>query len=70
MFHFQKANLQAVMRDLARWYDIDIQFKTERIDNEYVGEIPRSYSLGRVLHILEASGVHYQLQGNKLILSE
>lgn len=69
-FHFQNENLQGVMRQLSRWYDIDVVYQVKRIDDEFVGEIPRSVKLSEVLKILEMGGVRFKIDGKTLIVTK
>jgi transmembrane sensor len=67
-FHFQNESLQGVMRQLSRWYDIDIVYQVKRSDDEFIGDIPRSVKLSEVLKILEMGGVHFKIEGKTLIV--
>lgn len=65
-FMFNDADLPEVMRQLSRWYDVDVVFENRTREYEFVGEISRKYSLQKVLKILELSGVHFKLTGRTL----
>ncbi|MET3879642.1 hypothetical protein ABIE50_005054 [Chitinophaga sp. OAE865] len=58
------------MRQIARWYDVSIEYRGN-MDNIYLsGVFSRKSEVGQMLDILEATGaVHYQLEGNKIIVS-
>ncbi|GEP97137.1 FecR family protein [Chitinophaga cymbidii] len=66
VFNFENASLPEVMRQLARWYDIEVAFATDAPRIEFVGEISRSTSLKGVLKGLEKTGVRFRLEGRKL----
>ncbi len=40
-FQFNDANLQSVMRQLSRWYDVEIKYEGIIPDKKLVGEIPK-----------------------------
>lgn len=65
-FHFENDNLRSVMRQLSRWYDLDIVYKVNRMDDEFIGDMPRSVKLSEVLKILEMGGVHFKIEGKTL----
>eukprot|EP01133_Synstelium_polycarpum_P011688 gene11688-13647_t len=52
-FHFEKDNLFTVMRQLERWYNVEVIYQGLNSDDEFVGDIPRSVHLSEALKILE-----------------
>ncbi len=69
IFDFQDATLEEVMRQLQRWYDIDIVYEKNIPKIEFVGKMGRDLSLSEVLHGLELSKVHFRLEeGRRLIV--
>jgi hypothetical protein len=64
-FSFHNANLKAVMRQLARWYDIDVIYVKQAPDLEFEGAIDQSLKLSAVLRILEKTGVHFKIGEDK-----
>jgi ferric-dicitrate binding protein FerR (iron transport regulator) len=67
-FQFDKADIQTVMRQLARWYDIEVLYKGKLRNRAFVGQIRRSEPLANVLAILEQSHVHFRVEGRKIIV--
>lgn len=65
-FQFNKADLQSVMRQLARWYDIEIVYKDQVPDFMFVGQLDRNANLSVILKILEKSQVHFSVEGRKI----
>lgn len=69
IFDFQDATLQEVMKQLERWYDIDVVYEGKAPSIEFVGKMSRDLSLLNVLDGLEISGVHFRLeQPRKLVI--
>jgi transmembrane sensor len=69
-FHFDHASLQTTMRQLARWYDIDVVYEGRQFpDQAFNGRIQRDLPLKDVLHGLESDQVHFRLDGRKLIVT-
>jgi transmembrane sensor len=68
LFAFTDADLPTVMRQLARWYNIDVTYEGNIPKRQFNGKIGRTLSLSLVLDGLAQSRVHYTIEGNKLII--
>jgi ferric-dicitrate binding protein FerR (iron transport regulator) len=68
-FHFDHASLQTTMRQLARWYDIEVVYQGQIPEQEFEGKIQRNLLLSDVLRGLENDQVHFRLDGRKLIVT-
>jgi ferric-dicitrate binding protein FerR (iron transport regulator) len=69
LFQFQDASIESIMRQVARWYDVQIEYKG-KINNEFIGKIPRHVPVSSVLNILESTGwVHFTIVGKKIIVA-
>jgi len=68
MFQFNNADIRTIMRQVARWYDIDVEFKGEVPNYTYHGKISRNSNASQVLKILELSGVNFTIEGRKIIV--
>lgn len=67
-FAFSDADIKTVMRQLARWYNFNMEFKGEIKDRFHV-EMTRNTNLSNVFKILEATGgVHFRIEQNKVIV--
>ncbi len=70
LFHFTDAGLQTVMRQLSRWYNVDVTYEGDIPPRQFTGMIGRSLTLNQVLKGLSAQRVHYEIkEGNKLIIT-
>ncbi len=68
LFHFNNSSLKEVMRQLSRWYDIDVEYADGIEPRRFGGEMARSSDLNQVLKILEESKVHFEIVGKKLLV--
>jgi ferric-dicitrate binding protein FerR (iron transport regulator) len=66
VFNFNNQSLAQVMRQLARWYDLEIVYPQGVPQKEYGGEIGKNLTLDQVLKGLENSGIHFTLNGRRL----
>lgn len=68
-FQFKSSELQSVMRQIARWYDVDIEYESP-ISLHFTGQITRNVNVSKVLEQLELTGeVRTRIEGRKIIVS-
>ena len=65
---FKKTDIQTVLRQISRWYDIEIVYEGKVPDYTITGEVSRGDSLSSVLKVLALSEVHFELKGRKLVI--
>lgn len=62
--NFSHETIPTVMRKIARWYDIDVQYKGSVTKERFVGKIYRFQDISEVLEMLEHTGsVHFKQEG-------
>jgi len=69
MIEFDGDDLPYIMRQLTRWYDVDISFAGAIPKGTYKGTIRRQVPLSKVLEILKVAGVQYKMEGKMLIVT-
>jgi hypothetical protein len=56
------------MRQLTRWYDVDIEYKGA-VSKHFIGGISRNVNLSQVLSMLEQTGeVKFLIEGKKVVV--
>lgn len=68
LFSFSDANLETVMHQLSRWYDVDVLFEGPVPHVEFNGEIDRNLTLSQVLNGLSATRINYKFRNEKTIV--
>lgn len=69
LFVFNNMALPAILREVARWYDVEIVYETAPSTELYGGGIARSLNLSNVLTLLEGNGFnHFKVEGRKVIV--
>jgi len=68
MFMFSDAGIQEIMRQVSRWYDVDVSYEGPISADHFTGKISRNATASQVLKILELSDVHFTIQGKKIIV--
>lgn len=67
-FHFGKTTLPDIMDELARWYNVEVEYRFTT-GEQFHGELERGKKLDTVLRILEATGyVAFERKGNKVVV--
>ena len=61
IFSFEKDDLKSVMRQLSRWYDVNVVYSGDFPDEEFFGEISRNSNLSEVAKILELNNIHLEI---------
>lgn len=68
-FWFDDDNIQTVMRELSRWYNVDVVIRGN-IPQHFGGYISRNISISKVLEALQAtSHLQFKIQNNTIIVS-
>jgi hypothetical protein len=65
---FKSADIKSIMRQVARWYNVDVVYEGAIPERTFTGGISRNANLSELLHLLEVSKVHFRIDGNKLIV--
>jgi len=68
VFDFNNVPLEEAMRQLARWYDIEVVFPQPLPEVQLGGTIKRSLPFADVLYFLGNVGIHYKLEGNRRLI--
>ena len=68
LFNFHGASLQSAMRQLSRWYDVEVVFEKSIPDIRFGGKIQRNLKLQQIINGLEDAEVHFRIEGKKLIV--
>jgi transmembrane sensor len=70
LFEFQDTDLQSILRQVMRWYDVDVEYQGEIPDRYFTAIISREKTLTGVLEILKLSDIDYKLDGKKLVVTQ
>jgi transmembrane sensor len=69
-FRFDNVGLPELMRQLSRWYDMEVVYEGKSKEYEFVGQIERNTRLSKVLQILELGDVHFRIENKKIIVTD
>jgi len=66
-FRFDGQQIGDIMRQLERWYNIDVQYEGDISKEEFLGKISRYKNISQVLHMLSYNGaVHFKVEGRRV----
>jgi transmembrane sensor len=66
LFIFKATPLDIVMRQVARWYDADIDYQAQTAEH-FNFSIPRDVPVSKLLHLMEGTGrVHFKIENKKI----
>lgn len=68
LFKFNNASIQMVMRQLSRWYDVDISYEGNIPDRRFSGEIYRNVNASKIAEILSYKKIHFRIDGRRIIV--
>jgi len=69
LFQFNKASIESIMRQIVRWYDVEISYSNNKIlSKTFTGNISRNSSAAQFLQILSYTGLHFEITGKKIII--
>lgn len=68
-FYFESADIESVMKQLSRWYDVDVEYRG-KVGKKFEGSVSRDISASNIFKILEATGgVNFKIEGKKILVS-
>jgi transmembrane sensor len=68
-FQFQDDNLANIMRQISRWYDIDVTYEGNPGNETFTGRLPRNANVSKVLKILSLSDVKFRFEEKSIIVT-
>lgn len=70
LFEFSETDIQTIMRQIERWYDVEIVFEGT-VTQHFNGTIQRQMNASKVLNMLEKTGgVRFSIEGKKVIVKK
>ncbi|MBO9673108.1 MAG: FecR domain-containing protein [Sphingobacteriaceae bacterium] len=67
-FTFHSKPLSAIMRDISRWYNVDVEYKGNISEKSFTGSVSRYAEIAKVLETLELTNmVHFKVEERRII---
>jgi ferric-dicitrate binding protein FerR (iron transport regulator) len=69
-FIYTNTDLSTIMRQMARWYDVELVYQDQIMD-KYTVNISREVPISKLFQFIEMSGgVHFLMEGKKVIVKK
>jgi len=66
-FQFNDEDIKGIMRKLSRWYDIEVSYSKDFVNQSFNGSISRFEDASKVLRMLEHTGtIHFKTEGRRV----
>jgi ferric-dicitrate binding protein FerR (iron transport regulator) len=65
-YYFDRTPVESIMRQISRWYDVQVVYQGQAPRDEIVGKIPRTADVSEVLHIMELIGIRFRIEGRTI----
>jgi len=67
-FAFDDMPLEEIMRQISRWYDVEVSYEENIGKIKFGGSISRSKDIQEVLDVLKLTGIHFNLKGRRIMI--
>lgn len=68
LFIFNKSNVETIMRQISRWYNVEIVYEGAVPVKQIHGTASRNTNLSSIIKVLSLSGIHVKMEENKIIV--
>lgn len=68
IFQFNEAGIETVMRQVERWYDIEVSYEGKIPSGHFSGTVDRNANISQILKILELSELHFKIEGRRIVI--
>lgn len=68
-FQFEDESLESIMRQVSRWYDVEVMYEGTSRGENFTGRLPRNSNVSSVMKILSLSGVKFRIEDKTIIVT-
>jgi ferric-dicitrate binding protein FerR (iron transport regulator) len=69
LFRFRETGIRELMRQVERWYNVQVVYETEGKDQDFTGVVSRNQPVSALLQMLELTGtVHFRIEDKRIIV--
>jgi transmembrane sensor len=70
LFQFTDASIQSIMRQAARWYDVEVSYEGQIPVREFTGRISRNVKASELLGMLKYAGVNFKIEDKRITIMQ
>jgi ferric-dicitrate binding protein FerR (iron transport regulator) len=67
-FVFNNADISTIMRQVSRWYDVEVDYRGLKTTERLTGKFSRNVTLIQLMDMLRYSGVNMKIENKKIII--
>jgi transmembrane sensor len=64
LFQFRETSLTTIMRDIGRWYNVEVTYPEGVPQKRFSGKLHRNSKASEILEILKFAGVNFRIEGS------
>jgi ferric-dicitrate binding protein FerR (iron transport regulator) len=68
LFRFDETDLPTIMRQISRWYDVEVSYEGKIPERTFGGGIDRNLPLSSILKALGKNNIQYKTEGRKIMI--
>jgi hypothetical protein len=68
-FVFNNSDIKMIMRQVARWYDVEVDFEGKIPSEGFTGKVSRNVPLSKFIKVLKLNDVNVKTEGRKIIIA-
>ena len=70
-FSFNDKNIQAIMRELSRWYNVEVKYEGKISTEGFYAKISRNNNISQVLNALQSTkAIHFKVEGRRVTITQ
>jgi ferric-dicitrate binding protein FerR (iron transport regulator) len=69
-FEFNNTPVTDIMRQISRWYDVEVDYRGSIPTHKLTGKISRNVNLSQLIDMLQYTGVNMKIENKKIIIWE
>ena len=66
LFQFNGYSIETIMRQISRWYNVEVVYEGEIPTGHFSGIVSRSNNISQVLKVMEAGGIGFRIDARKI----
>ena len=70
VFLFKDTEIEIVMRQISRWYDVDVKYEGKIPHMQITGKISRNVNASEILNMLSYTGIHFKIDKKNIIITQ
>lgn len=71
IFRFNNSNIQSIMKQVERWYDVDVEYQVPTENLNFSGYVGKKENVSQILKMMELTGlVHFKIEGRIITVTK